>query len=99
MVCRGVCDSLRRLPRGVQVAQGAPFVVKLDRADDVPFADHIHALGDHKFRRDRYRLETELLGAVLLITVADGLTARPPAAAVVAAEERSVGFEETVVAV
>lgn len=69
-------------------------VVQVDAADDVSGGDHVETVW--KLADD---IAAEMLRCVLLVAVAEGLHARLPAPAVIAAGERAVGVKELVVGV
>ena len=74
-------------------------MIKLDGPDDVFSGDQVHAAGDLQVGGDGHRKDAEVCRRVFVVAVADWLTSRLPAAALVAARERTIGLEETVVSV
>ena len=82
----GLTDTSR------QGLQGAAPVIQLDPPDDLVGGDHVHAA-----RQRADDVDAQGVGAIVHVAVAEGQRARLPAAAVVAAAQRTHGVDELMV--
>jgi hypothetical protein len=88
-----VGDGRRLLTIG-EITNGSAVEIQLDASDDVVGRNHVHAPG-----QPADDVHAQRLRAIFLIAVAERHRARAPAAAVVAAAERSHGVDELVMGV